>query len=187
MLLVCGIIVAAMSSTCTTRKNTDDLAEPSSWDLSFRMIAATGIVLLITGIAEHIGPTWSGLLSPFPVFASVMAVFSHRTAGPSAAIHVLRGVITGSLAFGSFFVIVALMLRNQSMLASYSAGAFAGNFPRKSLFWTGRPGQSIGTSSNVDSFYDSAGRQVDCHNLLALITRNIRNLAVGPDKNLLRF
>ncbi|HYL14006.1 MAG TPA: hypothetical protein VEV41_13275 [Terriglobales bacterium] len=125
MLLVCGIIVAAMSSTCTTHKNTDDRAEPSSWDLPFRMIAATGIVLLITGIAERIGPTWSGLLSPFPVFASVMAVFSHRTAGPSAAIHVLRGVITGSLAFASFFVIVALMLRNQSMLATYSAGAFA--------------------------------------------------------------
>jgi hypothetical protein len=124
MLLVYSITVAAILLMGRPRINTANRAEHSLPELPLRMIAATGMVLLITGIAGRIGPTWSGLLSPFPVFASVMAVFSHRTDGPSAAIHLLRGVIAGSLAFASFFVIVALMLRNQSMLATYSAGAF---------------------------------------------------------------
>jgi hypothetical protein len=79
------------------------------------------MVWLITAVAEWIGPTWSGLLSPFPVFVTVMAVFSHRTAGPAAAIHVLRGVVIGSLAFACFFFIVALMLHRQGMLPTYSA------------------------------------------------------------------
>jgi len=124
ILLVYSIIVAAMLLMSTTRKNAANRAERALWDLPLRMIAATGMVLLITGIADRIGPTWSGLLSPFPVFASVMAVFSHRASGASAAIHVLRGVVTGSVAFASFFVTVTLMLRNESMLATYSAGAF---------------------------------------------------------------
>jgi hypothetical protein len=95
----------------------------SSWDLPLRMIAATGMVLLITAIAERIGPTWSGLLSPFPVFATVMAVFSHRTGGPQAAIDLLRGVVIGSYAFAAFFVIVALMIERWSILGTYLLAA----------------------------------------------------------------
>jgi hypothetical protein len=78
------------------------------------------MALLITAIAEWIGPTWSGLLSPFPVFATVMAVFSQRTGGPQAAIHLLRGVVIGSFAFAAFFVVVRLMLERCGILPTYS-------------------------------------------------------------------
>ena len=91
----------------------------SSWDLPLRMVAATGMVLLITAVARRIGPNWSGLLSPFPVFASVMAVFSHRNDGPQAAIGLLRGVVIGSFAFAGFFFVVALVIKTWSIPATY--------------------------------------------------------------------
>jgi hypothetical protein len=90
------------------------------WDLPLRMIAATGMVLLITAAAEQLGPAWSGLLSPFPVFASVMAVFSHRMGGPQEAALLLRGVVIGSFAFASFFVVVAATIENWGIIAAYS-------------------------------------------------------------------
>ncbi|HEX2979131.1 MAG TPA: hypothetical protein VHO48_02600, partial [Anaerolineaceae bacterium] len=60
------------------------------WDLPLRMLAATALVLLITGLSSRLGATWSGLLAPFPVFTSVMAVFSHRQSGAAAAQQLLR-------------------------------------------------------------------------------------------------
>ncbi|MDQ0904628.1 hypothetical protein QFZ22_000613 [Streptomyces canus] len=45
----------------------------------------------IIALAPHL----AGLLSPFPVFGVVMAVFTHRTHGASAAVSVLDGLIMG--------------------------------------------------------------------------------------------
>lgn len=67
------------------------------WDLPLRMLTATAIVLAITAAAASLGPQWSGLLSPFPVFASVMAVFSHRQGGADSAQRLLRGVLSRRL------------------------------------------------------------------------------------------
>ena len=94
-------------------------------DLPWRIATATGMVLILTAAAGQLGPTWSGFLSPFPVFASVMAVFSHRTQGPGASIGLLRGVIAGSFAFAGFFVVVALLLESSGMATTYSLAAVA--------------------------------------------------------------
>ncbi|MFI6093539.1 hypothetical protein [Streptomyces sp. NPDC051218] len=58
------------------------------------MTVATGVVMGIIALAPVIGPHLAGLLSPFPVFGVVMAVFTHRTHGPHAAA-VLDGLIMG--------------------------------------------------------------------------------------------
>jgi hypothetical protein len=68
------------------------------WDVPLRMLATTGLVLLLTGAATQLGPELSGLLSPFPVFASVLVAFTHRHAGSGAAQQLLRGVVIGSFA-----------------------------------------------------------------------------------------
>jgi hypothetical protein len=78
------------------------------------MVTATAIVMAITGAASALGPKWSGLLSPFPVFACVMAVFSHQHGGAGAAHRLLHGVIVGSFAFAAFFVVVALVRTRES-------------------------------------------------------------------------
>lgn len=89
------------------------------WELPLRMIVAAIIVLGLTGAASRLGPRWSGLISPFPVFAGVMAVFTHRFGGATSAQHLLRGVVVGSFAFTSFFVITALALPRTGLLLAY--------------------------------------------------------------------
>jgi hypothetical protein len=116
-------ITAAIFLMDTRPVNATIRTAHSSWDLTLRMVTATGLVLLITAGAERIGPIWSGLLSPFPIFATVMAVFSHRTGGPHAAIHLLRGIVIGSYAFGAFFLVVALMIGHWNILETYSLAA----------------------------------------------------------------
>ena len=89
------------------------------WDLPLRMVTATAIVMAITGAASALGPKWSGLLSPFPVFACVMAVFSHQHGGAGAAHRLLHGVIVGSFAFAAFFVVVGLVVEHVSLVVAY--------------------------------------------------------------------
>ena len=55
------------------------------WDIPVRMVAATAVVVLITTLAPFLGSHLAGLLSPFPVFGAVVAVFAHRAHGPHAA------------------------------------------------------------------------------------------------------
>jgi hypothetical protein len=87
-----------------------DRAAPSRWDLPLRMVVATGLVLLLTGIAPAIGAHLTGLLSPFPVYAGVLAMFAHRQGGGDAANNVLKGLLLGLFSFGAFFLVIALVL-----------------------------------------------------------------------------
>jgi hypothetical protein len=82
---------------------------PPAWDLPLRIVLATALVLLLTGAAPAIGPRLSGLLSPFPVYAGVLAVFAHRRS-PTAAVEVLKGLLVGLFAFAAFFLVLALGL-----------------------------------------------------------------------------
>jgi len=76
-----------------------------AWDLPGRALAATGLVLLLTGAAPILGARLSGLLSPFPVFASVLAAFSHAHDGPGASMLLLRGIVLASFGFAGFFLV----------------------------------------------------------------------------------
>lgn len=85
-------------------------APPSALDLPLRIVVATGMVLLLTGIAPAIGAHLTGLLSPFPVYAGVLAIFAHRQSGAGAANNVLRGLLLGLFSFGAFFLLLAVGL-----------------------------------------------------------------------------
>ena len=89
---------------------TADRAPASAWDLPLRMVVATGLVLLLTGIAPTLGAHLTGLLSPFPVYAGVLAVFAHRESGRDAGSDVLKGLLLGLFAFGAFFLLLAVAL-----------------------------------------------------------------------------
>jgi hypothetical protein len=77
---------------------------PPRWDLPARMIAATTLVLALTSAAQWLGPELSGLISTFPLFGSVLAVFAHRALGTHAALNALRGLLLGLFSFAAFFV-----------------------------------------------------------------------------------
>jgi hypothetical protein len=94
-------------------------ARSPRWDIWARMIAAMVLVAALTAAAPALGPQWSGLLSPFPVFAGVLTVFSHRDDGPAAARHVLRGVLIGGFAFLAFFLVTALGVERLGAVIAY--------------------------------------------------------------------
>jgi hypothetical protein len=81
-----------------------------AWDLPARMIVATTLVVAITALAPVLGPGWSGIVATFPVYLSVMAVFTHRHAGAAAADDVLRGILAGLYGTVAFYVVVAVGL-----------------------------------------------------------------------------
>jgi hypothetical protein len=85
-------------------------SESPWWDIPARMLVATAFVLLLTGLAARLGPHLSGLLAPFPLYASILASFAHRLQGPAAAVRMLRGLVLGLFTFVAFFLIIALLI-----------------------------------------------------------------------------
>lgn len=118
ILLVLPLLGVALMALGAPPVVTPNVPAPR-WDLPLRMVTATAIVLFITGAASSLGPKWSGLLSPFPVFACVMAVFSHQHGGAGAAHRLLHGVIVGSFAFAAFFVVVGLVVEHVNLVLAY--------------------------------------------------------------------
>jgi hypothetical protein len=94
-------------------------------DLIARMVLAAGFVLGLTSVSELIGAQLSGLLSPFPIFASVLSVFAHRHQGAAAAIHFLRGLAFGLVAFASFFLVVGAFVTEAPLAATYAGATVA--------------------------------------------------------------
>jgi hypothetical protein len=117
--LVCAVLAAALSLMPRVPRAAAQDAAPW-WDLPLRIVAATSMVLAITTAASMLGPTWSGLLSPFPVFSSVLAAFAHHMSGASAAARLQRGVVVGIYSFAAFFLVVALLVQSRSLVATYA-------------------------------------------------------------------
>jgi hypothetical protein len=117
--VVAGLLMIGSSPPISTALPTP------AWDLPFRMIAAASMVFLLTELGRAAGPRAAGVLSPFPVFACTMAVFSHIVGGPSAAHRLTKGVVIGSLAFAAFFVVVAIVVTHLTLPAAYALASCA--------------------------------------------------------------
>lgn len=100
-------------------------AVPPRWDLPARMFAATSLVLVLTAAAPLLGARISGLLATFPLFASVLAVFAHRSQDRIAAVSVLRGLLLGLFSFAAFFAALEPVLPRFGTGAGFSAALVA--------------------------------------------------------------
>ncbi len=94
--------------------------KPASWDTPLRMIVATAFVLALTGFASLLGPRLSGLLTPFPIYGTILAVFTHHVQGASSARRLLHGLITGVFSFAVFFLIIAQFIVPLGILFAFS-------------------------------------------------------------------
>lgn len=92
---------------------------PPGWDLPARMALAAGSVLAITGTAHLLGPKWTGLVSPLPIFAFVLAVFTHRLGGYAPTQRLLRGMAVGTFGAAAFFVTVGAGVMSVGLPACY--------------------------------------------------------------------
>jgi hypothetical protein len=90
-------------------------------ELLLRMLAGAAVTLTVTTLAAAIGPAWSGMLAVFPVLSLVLAVFSHRMAGPAFTILLLKSMVWGFYAFITFCFTLALSLPHQGVTASFAA------------------------------------------------------------------
>jgi hypothetical protein len=94
--------------------------EPPRWDLPVRMIVATSLVVVITSAAPLLGPQLSGLLTTYPVYAGVLAVFAHSQRGGAAATQVVRGLCYGILAFATFFLAVGALVDRAGLVPAFA-------------------------------------------------------------------
>lgn len=100
-------------------------ADPPPWEIPLRMFAATAVVVTLTGIAHSLGPRLSGLLTPFPVAATILGGFTHHFEGAAAAVRLFRGLLAGLFAFAVFFLVLAVTMERWGLAASFGAASFA--------------------------------------------------------------
>jgi hypothetical protein len=95
------------------------------WDIPLRMLVATAFVFVMTTSAAFLGAHLSGLLTPFPIFGSVLAVFAHQQQGSQAARSFLRGYAISLFGFAAFFSVVGAALPTLSAFWTYLLATLA--------------------------------------------------------------
>jgi hypothetical protein len=111
------------------------LPPPPHWDIPARMGVATAFVLILTGLAPALGPQLTGLLAPFPLYATILAIFAQHLQGPLSAIRVLRGLLLGLVAFATFFLVLAALLTRVGIAASFGAASTAALVLQVGTLW----------------------------------------------------
>jgi len=94
-------------------------ASPPAWDLPVRGLSALALVLALTALAGQLGAKLSGLLAPFPVIASVLAVFTHAQHGEDDLLRIMRGFVLGLVAYALFCFALAVSLESLSTAESF--------------------------------------------------------------------
>jgi uncharacterized membrane protein (GlpM family) len=93
---------------------------PPSWDLPLRAACAAVLVLTLAAVSGWLGPRLSGLLAPFPVIATVLAIFTHAQRGVDDVRRVSRGMVTGFCAYALFCFTLSLALRTLDTATSFA-------------------------------------------------------------------
>jgi len=88
-------------------------------ELAFRMGLSALLTVVVSGVAAHVGQTWSGLFAVFPIMSTVLAVFSHATQGPEFASQLLRAMAFGMYSFAAFCFLLAAALEHVGVASSF--------------------------------------------------------------------
>jgi uncharacterized membrane protein (GlpM family) len=90
-----------------------------AWDLPLRALSALALVLVLTAVAGQLGAKLSGLLAPFPVIASVLAVFTHAQHGEQDLLRIMRGFVMGLVAYALFCFVLAMTLGSLTIAEAF--------------------------------------------------------------------
>jgi hypothetical protein len=102
-----AVITVAPSLLHAPPGDLDEIGPLPWWDLPARGLAAAAMVLALSAASGALGPGLSGLLAPFPVIASVLAVFTHLHGGHEQVKILLRGLLLGFYGFAAFCFFLA--------------------------------------------------------------------------------
>lgn len=95
------------------------------FEIPLRMLMITIFVLVITYFAKILGPSWSGILTPFPIMTAVLAIFTHHTQGIYQVRKVFIGLFTGMFGFTLFLFLQAIFLSEFGIFISFLIGLLA--------------------------------------------------------------
>ena len=95
------------------------------WDLPLRMAAAVVLVIVLTSVAGWLGPSLSGLLTPFPLATAILAAFTHAQRGPTAVVSFFHGFIPALVTFAVFCFVLAIALPLLPLVAALAAALVA--------------------------------------------------------------
>lgn len=112
-----------------------------AWDLPLRGLSALALVLALTAVAGQLGAKLSGLLAPFPVIASVLAVFTHAQHGEQDLLRIMRGFVIGLVAYALFCFVLAITLGSLAIAEAFllaSAAALTIQAVALTLTWLRR-------------------------------------------------
>jgi hypothetical protein len=118
-------LVAGLALTPRVRAAWPRHGEAPTWDLPMRAACALALVLTLTAIAGWLGPQLSGLLAPFPIIATVLAIFTHAQRGSDEVQRLLRWLLGGYGAFALFCFVLAVALRPLGTAAAFALATVA--------------------------------------------------------------
>ncbi|HEV7400822.1 MAG TPA: hypothetical protein VGN84_11210 [Solirubrobacterales bacterium] len=110
------------------------VAAPPWWDLPARALAALALVVALTAASGALGPHLSGLLAPFPIVTSVLAVFTHAHGGFGQVRVLLRNFLVGFYGFATFCFVLASCLDSLGGPAAFSAALTAALAVQATIF-----------------------------------------------------
>ena len=113
-----GLLLLAGAIDRTAERMRGALAPPA-WDLPVRGGCALALVLVLTTLSGRLGPQLSGLLAPFPVITTVLATFTHSQRGADEAVRLLRGMLSGFLAFALFCFTLTVSLESATVATAF--------------------------------------------------------------------
>ena len=115
------LLVLALTLVAVPRAEDEQVSmtSPPAWDLPLRALSALALVLALTALAGRLGAQLSGLLAPFPVVASVLAVFTHSQHGEDDLLRIMRGFVMGLVAYALFCFTLAVSLGSLEIAESF--------------------------------------------------------------------
>lgn len=103
----------------------EKIGELPWWDLPGRALASLTLVLALTAASGALGPNLSGLLAPFPIITSVLAVFTHLHGGTDQVKILLRNFLIGFYGFAAFCLVLAVSLPSLSTGLAFALATLA--------------------------------------------------------------
>ena len=94
------------------------------------------LVRVLTGLAERLGATLSGLLNAFPVLTTIIAAFTHAQRGRAAMVIFLNGYLQAVVGFAFFCVVMALALNPLGLAPALTAALAVQLAAHWFLLWT---------------------------------------------------
>lgn len=94
-------------------------------DLPLRMTAGAVMVLALSAASAALGAHLTGLLTPFPVIASVLAAFTHAVDGSAAVRRYADALIRGLPSFALFTTSISVLAVPAGLAAAFVVGTVA--------------------------------------------------------------